>query len=129
AMPRRRAHRLDAHARRGLVDQVDRLVGQMPVLDVAVAELRRGAQRLVGDLAAMVCLVAVAETAQDLHRVVDGRLLDADLLEAPLECGVALEVLAVLVERGRADRLQLATRERRLEDRRSVDRTFGRAGS
>ena len=31
----------DAHARRGLVDQVDRLVGQVAVLDVAVGE-RRG---------------------------------------------------------------------------------------
>src|SRR6266403_3348761 len=73
----------------------------------------------------MVRLVAVAQAAQDLHRLVDRRLLDPDLLEAPLECGVALEVLAVLVERRRADRLQLAACERRLEDRRSVDRAFG----
>src|SRR5205814_2457118 len=44
----------------------------------------------------------------------------------PLERSVALEVLAVLVERRRADRLQLAARESRLEDRRSVDRALGR---
>ena len=72
-------------------------------------------------------LVAVAETAEDLHRVVDGRLLDAHLLEAALESGVALEVLAVLVERRRADRLELAAGERRLEDRGRVDRALGRA--
>ena len=101
----------------------------MPVLDVAVGEDRRRAERLVGDRAAVVGLVAVAEAAQDLDRVVHRRLVDADLLEAPLEGGVALEVLAVLVERRRADRLQLAAGERRLEDRRCVDRALGRAGA
>src|SRR5581483_9866660 len=82
-------------------------------------------QRLVGDLHAMVRLVAVAEPAQDLHRVVHGRLFDANLLEAALERCVALEVLAVLVERRRTDRLQLAAGEGRLEDRRRVDRALG----
>ena len=71
-------------------------------------------------------LVAIAQAAQDLHGVVDRRLLDADLLEAPLERGVALEVLAVLVQRRRADRLQLAACQRRLEDRGRVDRALGR---
>ena len=129
AVARRRGHRLDAHARRGLVDQVDRLVGQVAVLDVAVGERRGGLERLVGDLAAVVRLVAVAQAAQDLHGVVGRRLLDADLLEAPLERRVALEVLAVLVERRRADRLQLAAGERRLEDRGGVDRALGGAGA
>ena len=78
-------------------------------------------------LHAVVRLVAVAQAAQDLHGVVGRRLLDADLLEAPLERRVALEVLAVLVERRRADRLQLAAGERRLEDRGGVDRALGGA--
>ena len=72
-------------------------------------------------------LVAVTQAAQDLHGVVDRRLLDADLLEAPLERGVALQVLAVLVQRRRADGLQLTARQRRLEDRGRVDRALGRA--
>ena len=127
AVARRRGHRPDPDARAGLVDQVDRLVGQVPVLDVAVGERRGRAQRVVGDLHAMVRLVAVAEAAQDLHGLVDRGLLDAHLLEAALERRVALEVLAVLVERRRADRLQLAAREGRLEDRRCVDRALGGA--
>ena len=77
----------------------------------------------------MVRLVAVAQAAQDLHGLVDRRLLDAHLLEAALERGVALEVLAVLVERRRADRLDLTASERRLEDRGSVDRALGGAGA
>ncbi len=50
-----------------------------------------------------------------------------DLLETALERGVPLEVLAVLVERGRADRLQLTAREGGLEDGSRVDRALGSA--
>ena len=125
----RRLHATDAQARAGLVDEVDRLVGQVAVGDVAVGEVRRRDERLVGDRDAVVRLVAVAQALQDLDRVRDRRLLDLDRLEAPLERGVLLEVLAVLVERGRADRLELAAREHRLEDARGVDRALGRAGA
>ena len=52
-------------------------------------------------------------------------LIDADLLEAALQGAVALEVLAVLVERGGADGLQLPAGQRGLEDRRGVDRALG----
>ena len=52
-----------------------------------------------------------------------------DLLEAALEGGVLLEVLAVLVERGGADGLQLATGQHRLEDRRGVDGALGGTGT
>jgi hypothetical protein len=75
----------------------------------------------------VVRLVAVAQPLEDLHGLLDGRLVDADLLEAPLQRRVALEVLAVLVERRRADGLQLATGQRRLEDRGGVDRPLGGA--
>ena len=61
--------------------------------------------------------------------LLERRLLDHHRLEAALEGGVALDVLAVLVERGRADALQLAARQRRLEDVGRVDRAFGRAGA
>ena len=64
---------------------------------------------------------------QDVDRLLERRLLDHDRLEAALERRVALDVLAVLVERRRADALQLAARERRLEDVRRVDRALGRA--
>jgi hypothetical protein len=83
---RRGGHQLDPHPRCGLVDQVDRLVGELPLLDVAGRQLGRGLQRLVRDADAVVGLVAVAQPAQDLHGVVDRGLLDLDLLEAPLEC-------------------------------------------
>ena len=126
---RRRLHALDAQAGAGLVDEVDGLVGEVAVGDVAVGEVGRGHERLVGDRDPVVRLVAVAQALEDLDRVGHGGLLDDDLLEAPLEGGVLLEVLAVLVERGGADRLQLAAGEHRLEDRRGVDGALGGTGT
>ncbi len=61
--------------------------------------------------------------------VLDARLVHQHLLEAPLERGVLLDVLAVLVERGRADAVQLAARERGLEHVAGVHRALGLAGA
>ena len=57
------------------------------------------------------------------------RLVHEDRLEAPLQRGVLLDVLAVLVERRRADRVQLAAREHRLEQVGGVHGALGRAGA
>jgi hypothetical protein len=123
------AHRLDPQPRGGLVDQVDRLVGQEAVGDVAVGKLGGGFQRFVGDVDPVVLLVALAQAFEDLHRVGDRWLVDPDLGEAALQRRVALQVFAVLVERGGADRLQLATGQGRLQDRGGVDRALGGAGA
>ena len=109
------------------VDQVDRLVGKVTVGDVTVGHVGCGHDRLVGDRDAVVGLVAIAQTLEDLDRVRNRRLFHLDGLEPTLEGRVLLEVLAVLVESGGPDRLQLAARQHRLEDARSIDRTFGRA--
>ena len=50
-------------------------------------------------------------------------------LEAALQGGVVLDVLAVLVERGGADHVQLAAGEHRLEHVARVHRALGRAGA
>ena len=60
---------------------------------------------------------------------VDRRLADHHRLEAALERGVLLDVLAVLVERRRADRAQFAAGEHRLEQVGGVDGAFGGAGA
>ena len=122
-------HALDAQARAGLVDEVDGLVGQVAIGDVTVGQIGRRHQRLIGDRHPMVLFVAIAQTLEDLDGVRHRRLFDLDRLEAPLECGVFLEVLAVLVERRRADGLQFTASEHRLEDRRRVDGAFGRTGT
>ena len=109
--------RVDLHAqpRRGLVDEVDGLVGQLPARDVAVRERCRGDERGIRDRDLVVRLVALLEPAQDRDGVFDARLADVDLLEAALERGILLDELAVLVERGGADHAQLAAGEHGLE--------------
>ena len=126
-----RRHRVDLHAeaRGGLVHEIDRLVGQEPIRDVAVRQQRGGHERGVLDPDAVVNLVALAQPAQDADRVLDGRLADHHRLEAALERGVLLDVLAVLVQRGRANHVQLAAREHRLQHVGGVHRPFGGAGA
>ncbi len=114
-------HPADAHARAGLVDEVDRLVGQEAVVDVPIGKGCRCDESSVGDGHAVVRLVAVAQTLEDLDGVLHRRLADLHRLEATLECCVLLDVLAVLVERGGTDGLQLAAGQLRLEDARRVD--------
>ena len=129
AQLRRARQDRQAQAGAGLVDQVDGLVGQEAVADVAVGEVRGGDDRAVRDLHLVVRLVAVAQPLQDVDRVGQARLGDLDRLEAALERGILLEVLAVLVERRRTDRLQLSAGEERLEDGCRVDRALGGTGT
>ena len=77
----------------------------------------------------MVRLVAVAQALQDVDGQRHRWLLDLDRLETALEGGVLLEVLAVLVDGGGTDRLQLAPGQHRLQDGRGVDGALGRAGT
>ena len=123
----RRGHPADPHPGARLVDQVDRLVRQEPVADVAVRQLRRRDQRVVGDRHPVVGLVPVPQALEDLDRVRDGRLGHLDRLEPALQRRVLLQVLAVLIQRRRADGLQLTAGQHRLQDRRGVDRALGRA--
>src|SRR6185503_3629334 len=120
---------LHADARRRLVDQVDRFVGQLPVADVAVRQRRGGDDGGIRDLDLVVNFVALLEATKDRDRVFDRRLIDEHFLEAALERGVFLDVLAVLVERRRADAVQLAARERGLQHVAGVHRAFGFAGA
>ncbi len=75
----------------------------------------------------MVNLVPFFQPAEDRDRVLDRRLIDEDRLEAAFEGRVFLDVLAVLVERGRADAVQFAAGEHRLEQVAGVHRAFGLA--
>ena len=122
---------LDLHAdpARRFVHQVDRLVGQEAVGDVAVAERRGGDDRAVGDAHAVVKLVLLLETAQDRDGVGNARLADEHRLEAPLQRRVLLDIFAIFVERGRADAVQLAAGERRLQQIAGVHRALGFAGA
>nr|BFE70017.1 hypothetical protein GCM10020092_033180 [Actinoplanes digitatis] len=124
-----RRHRVDLRPqhRARLVDQVDGLVRKEPVGDVPAAENHRGDQSRVLDLHAVEDFQPFPQTAQDRDGVLLGRLLDEHRLEAPLQRRVLLDVLAVLVQRRRADHVQFAAGEHRLEHVPGVHRTLGAA--
>ena len=109
----------------GFVHQVDGLVRQETVGDVAMGKLRGGDERGVLDAHAVVHFVALPQAAQDRDGVFDARLVHHHRLEAAFERGVFLDVLAVFVERGRADAVQFAAREHRLEHVAGVHRALG----
>ena len=125
----RRHLRRQTGARAGLVNHVDRLIRQEAVGDVALRQLGRGKQRLVGDVHTVVVFVLLAKPLQNLHGLIDRGRLDHDRLESTFEGSVLLDVLAILVERGGTDTLQFAARERRLEHVTGVDRAFGGSGT
>ena len=110
---RRPGHGADAGARAGLVHHVDGFVRQKPVGDVAIRELDRGLDGLVGEFGLVMVLVFRPEALEDQDRLLDGRRFDLDGLEAAFEGGVLLDVLAILVEGGGADALQLAAAQAR----------------
>ena len=112
----RHAVELHAQAACGLIDQVDGLVGQEAVGNVAIGEVGGRHERAIGDMHAVEDLVLLLEATQDRDGILDGRLADHHGLETTGERRILLDVLAVFVERGRADRMQVATGERRLED-------------
>ena len=78
---------------------------------------------------AMVQFVFFLEAAQDRDRVLDRRLGDEHRLEAARERGVLLDMFAIFVERGRADAMQFAARQRRLQQVGGVHRAIRLAGA
>ena len=98
----RHAVELHAQAACGLIDQVDGLVGQEAVGDVAIGEVG-GHERAIGDMHAVEDLVLLLEATQNRDGVLDGRLAHHYGLETTGERRILLDVLAVFVKRSRAD--------------------------
>jgi hypothetical protein len=96
---------VDLHAQLacGLVHQIDRLVGEEAVADVAVRKRGGSDQCVVGDPNAVMHLILLLETAQNRDGIRDTWLPHQDRLKAPLEGGVFLDVLPIFIERRRTD--------------------------
>ena len=77
----------------------------------------------------MVLLVPLLQATKDGNRVLDSGLIDHHRLEPAFEGGVLLDVLAIFIERGGADAVQLAAGQHRLEQVAGVHRAFRLAGA
>src|ERR1017187_4338783 len=124
-------HGADLEAQRGagFVDQVERLVGQETVRDIAVGERGGGEDGGILDAHAVVDLEFFLEAAEDGDGVVHGGLADEYGTETAGQGGVLFDVLLVLVEGGGADAAQFPASQRRLEEVGGVDGALGRAGA
>ena len=114
--------------RPGLIDQVDRLVGQTVFADVAIRQTRRCLQRLVADLHAVMLLILRAQAVQDLDGVLDRGLLDRHGREAPGKGRIVLDPAVLRQCRG-TDHPQFAPSQHRLEHACGVHRALGATGT
>ena len=90
---------------------------------------RRRYDRRVGNVDAVVHLVAFLQSPQDGDRVLDAGLFHQHFLEASLQRRVLLDVLAVFVESGGADAVELAAGQRGFEHIAGVHGARGLAGA
>ena len=110
----RRSECSETHTGRRFIDEVDGLIRQVTVCNVARGELNGALNGFIGNLYFMVRLVAIFQTFKDLHRFFFGRLTDMYRLETTLQRGVFFNVLSVLVDGRRTDDLEVTARQSRL---------------
>ena len=116
-------HKQDA--RRALVQQVQRLIRQEAVGDIAARQLDRRIHGLLADAEVVVLLQPGTQAHQHAFCLRARRLAHNDRPEAPLKRGVLFDVPPVFLQRRRADHLKLAAAKRGLEQICRVDSALG----
>ena len=99
----------------GLVQQVDGLVRQAAIADIALGELGGGLQGVRGIVDLVVLLVARGQPLQDLQGLGGAGLAHQDGVETPLQGLVGLDEAVVLVQGISADDLEAALGQGGLE--------------
>ena len=112
-----------------LVDQIDGLVRQEAVADIAVGKGRRGDDGGILDPDAVMDFVAFLEPPEDGDGIFHGRLLDQNRLEASFQRRVLFDIFAVFIERCRPDAAQFAPGKGRFEHIGGVHGPFRGAGA
>ena len=107
---------LEADRSPDLVEDVDRLVGQLPLVDVPAGERRAGLDGVFGVRHFMMVFVGTLQAAKDLHGIIDAWLVDVDVLESTGKGFVLAETGAVLFVGRRPDAAEGAVGERWLEE-------------
>src|SRR5262249_59658204 len=106
-------------------DQIDSLVGQKTISDVAMRQRGGSDDRGICNAHPMMLFVFILQAAKNRNCVFDTWLGHIDRLKSASQGSVFLDVLLVLVERGRADTMQFAAGQRRLEQIGSIHRPVG----
>ena len=120
---------MDASASTSLIKDVNCLVWQEAVLNVAARKHNGSLDSSLGVVDVVVLLVAVLKTVDDRNGVVVVWLADVDRLETPLKCSVLLDMFTILFCRSCTNDLDFSTRQRWLQDGRGVDGALCGAGA
>ena len=121
----RKLRRVQIEARAGLIDQIDSLVGQKAVGDIALTHLGGAAAHLVRHGNTVEGFVIGTDALENFCGLGNRRFPDVHRLKTAFQSGILFDVFAVFLERGRADDLNIAARESRLENICSIHRAFG----
>ena len=119
---------LHANAAGRLINQVNGLVRQLPVGDVAMRQPRGGDDGRVRDVHGVVQLIAFLQAPEDGDGVLHARLIHQHLLETALQGGILFDMLAILIQCGRTDAVQLSPGQGGLEHVAGVHGTLCLAG-
>ena len=125
----RSAVQLHTPAAGRFIYQVDGLVRQETVGNVAVGKDGRGNECAILNTHAVMYFIALFQAAQDANRVLDRWLIDHNGLETTLQSSIFLNVLAVLIQGGCANAVQFAPCQHRFQHVRGVHGTFSSACS
>ena len=93
----------------GFIKQVYRLVRQISVGNVTLAEHCTASQYIIAHIKFVVFFIVFLDTLEQFNSVLDRRLICSHRLETPFKCGILFNVLSVLVEGGSAYYLYLAS--------------------
>ena len=97
-----RGHGIDLgpHSGAGFVDEVDGLIGKKSIRNIPVGQGRGGNDGRVGDLHPVENLITLLQSTENGHCVLHGRLLHQHRLKPPLQSGILLYILSILIEGG-----------------------------
>ena len=101
---------IELHAGASLVEHVDGLVRQEALADIAFGKRHRGAYRIGRVMHLVVLLVLRAESLENLDGIFRIGRIHENRLEAAFQGRILLDILAVFVNRRRADALEFSTR-------------------
>ena len=127
----RRRHGFDFRTQFGgsFVDEVDGLIGQETVGNVAVRQDGGSDQGFITDADAMMDFVAFFQTTENGDCVFNRRLIDHDRLETTFQSGIFFDVFLVFIERRSADAAQVTAGQHRFQDVAGIHGAFRGAGT
>ena len=109
SLPSRADQRVDlVNEKDDVAARADLLEHRLQALLEVTAVTRAGHQGSIGDRHPVMRLIAVPQTLEHLDRHLERRFVHTYGLEPPFQGAVLLKGLAIIIERGRTDDLQLA---------------------